>query len=281
VTRRHAGHGSATTHVVKLGGRSLESAAEVRELAVEARLLGQRLVLVHGGGAEVSSWSRRLGIEPRFVDGLRVTDPETLEVVVAVLAGLANKRLTALLLNAGLNAVGISAVDGALVATGASSNPGLGAVGRVESVDTTLLETLLDAGFVPVVASIAAREGELLNVNADDVAAALAGALGAETLTLLSDVPGLKLEGSHVPFLTVAELPAVLSHPDVTGGMLPKLYAATHALRKGVGRVHIGAWGGAGTLAAFSEGRATATTIEGGFSVADERRAKGEAPHHV
>lgn len=235
--------------VVKIGGRALESPGALRELATGLAQVGGPRVLVHGGGAEVSAWCRRLGLKPRFLDGLRVTDPATLEVAAAVLAGLANKRLVAALREAGLDAVGLSALDGGIAT--AALHPDakrLGEVGCVETVSPALIETLLAHRHVPVLASIAALGGRLLNINADDLAAALAGALGARVLVLLSDTPGLVLDGERVPCLSSAELEAALAHPDVRGGMRPKLEAARAAVAAGASRVHIAAWQGPGTL---------------------------------
>lgn len=235
--------------VIKLGGRALETPGARRELAEALALTPGPRVLVHGGGAEVSAWCERLGLEPRFLDGLRVTDESTLEVAVAVLAGLANKRLVAALREAGLDAVGLSALDGGIAT--AALHPGaghLGEVGCVHSIAPALIETLLAQGHVPVLASIAALGSRLLNINADDFAAALAAALGARVLVLLSDTPGLVLAGERVAQLKSAELETALAHPDVQGGMRPKLEAARAALAAGVARVHIAAWEGPGTL---------------------------------
>jgi acetylglutamate kinase len=235
--------------VIKLGGRALEAPGAGRELAAALAATPGPRVLVHGGGAEVSAWCERLGIEPRFLDGLRVTDAATLEVAVAVLAGLANKRLVAALREAGIDAVGLSALDGGIAtATLHPAAERLGEVGCVRSISPALIETLLAQGRVPVLASIAAHGSRLLNINADDFAAALAAALRARALVLLSDTPGLILEGGRVARLSDAELEWARAHPDVQGGMRPKLEAAHAALKAGVPRVHIAAWEGPGTL---------------------------------
>jgi acetylglutamate kinase len=248
------------------GGRAVADSAApgtaVQALASEIASLGAPAVVVHGGGAEVSAWCDRLAVAPRFLDGLRVTDPATLEVAVAVLAGLANKRLVAGLRAAGLDAVGLSALDGGTIEAGRHPRAeALGAVGSVRAVRTGLLTSLLDHGRTPVVASICDFEGALLNLNADDLAAALAGALQVRDLVLLSDAPGLVLGGAVVPRLHAAALERVLDHPDVQGGMRPKLAAARAAIAAGVGRVHIASWSGRGTLRALLDGRASGTTI--------------------
>ena len=251
--------------VVKIGGRALEAPAAAGELAAEVKGLaaaGHPVLLIHGGGAEVSEWSARLGITPRFHDGLRVSDPESLGVAVAVLAGLANKRLVARLRAAGLDAVGLAALDGGIASVVAHPDSAtLGAVGAVESVAPALLEMLLERGAVPVLASIGARNGELLNLNADDLAAAVAPAVRAHTLLLLSDTPGLKLDGALVPALDTQGLDTALVHPDVQGGMAPKLRAARAALEAGVPRVVIAAWQGPGTLSKLLTGDAAGTIL--------------------
>ena len=245
---RGATHVSAPV-VIKLGGRAFETPGARHELAAALAVTPGPLVLVHGGGAEVSAWGERLGLKPRFHDGLRVTDEATLEVAAAVLAGLANKRLVAVLREAGLDAVGLSALDGGIVTAAFHPNAEhLGRVGYVRAIETGLVETLLARGSLPVLASIAALDGQLLNINADDFAAALAVALGARVLVLLSDTPGLKLAGERVAQLSSADLEGTLAHPDVQGGMRPKLEAARVALIAGVPRVHIAAWTGPGTL---------------------------------
>jgi acetylglutamate kinase len=235
--------------VVKLGGRSLEAAGAHDELAADlARLAGARL-LVHGGGAEVTDWCARAGVVSRFEDGLRVTDADTLEVATAVLAGLANKRLVARLRARGIDAAGLSALDAGLLETAPHPDAArLGAVGVVTGADPRVVCALLGLGVTPVVASIGAHDGALLNLNADDAACALAGALGARALVLLSDTPGVVLGGAPRAALAPAELDAALAGPEVTGGMRPKLRAARAALDAGVARVHVAAWHGPGTL---------------------------------
>lgn len=251
-----------TPVVVKLGGRSLEAPGASRELAAELARLSGGSLLVHGGGREVTKWCARLGIAPRFLDGLRVTDPDTLAVAVAVLAGLANKRLVAALQVAGVDAVGLSALDGGTVEVARHADASrLGAVGQVVAVHPQLLETLLAQGRTPVLASIGAAGEQLLNVNADDLAAGLAGALQARALLLLSDTPGLKLDGRVVARLDGREIAAALAHPDVKDGMRPKLRAAAAAIAAGAQRVVIGAWAGPGTLTALLEGEGGGTTL--------------------
>jgi acetylglutamate kinase len=275
-----AGAGAAARAlVVKLGGRALDAPGSLAQCAAElqqaaghgpaAHVHGaarRALVVVHGGGAEVTAWCARAGIEARFAGGLRVTDRPTLEIAAAVLAGLANKRLVAALRARGLDAVGLSALDGGIVRVRRHRDAEvLGEVGEVASVDASLLAQLLAAGRTPVLASLGDDgHGALLNLNADDVAAAVAAALPAADLVLLSDTSGLRLAGGRVDSLDPAALARALGHPDVTGGMLPKLRAAQAALAGGVRRVHIAAWQGAGTLAAILDGTAVATTCHAG-----------------
>jgi acetylglutamate kinase len=249
------------TIVVKLGGRALETAGALGALAEDLRRLAGRAVLVHGGGNEVSRWSERLGLTPRFDGGRRVTDEATLEIAAAVLAGLVNKQLVAGLRAHGIDAVGLAALDGGIARIARHPDAErLGAVGTVEEIDPSLLLALLARGATPVLASLGQADGALLNVNADDLAAALAPALGAEALVLLSDAPGLVLGGKVVPSVAAGEIAALLGSPEVTGGMAPKLEAARSAALHGV-PAHIAAWNGAGTLAALLAGNGSGTRI--------------------
>jgi acetylglutamate kinase len=264
--RIRAGHGGGEPApaplVIKLGGRALESPGAGAELAGELLRHGARTVIAHGGGAEVSAWCARFALEPRFADGLRVTDPGTLEVAAAVLAGLANKRLVAMLRAQGVDAIGLSALDGGIVEAAPHADAArLGAVGEVVDVVPQLLETLLDQGRTPVLASIAAHDGRLLNLNADELACALAGALCARALILLSDTPGLKIGGDLVARVPANQIEGMLAHPDVQGGMRPKLRAAAAAIRGGARRVVIGAWAGPGSLEALLTGGSGTTFL--------------------
>lgn len=248
--------------VVKLGGRALEAPGAADEFAAALAALARPAVLVHGGGDEVTRWCLRLGLESRFTDGLRVTDAPTLEVVAAVLAGLSNKRLVAALRERGVDAVGIAALDGGVLRVVPHARASvLGAVGEVAGADPALLDTLLGAGRTPVLASVGAHAGGLLNVNADDAASAVAAALGAAELVLLSDAPGLKLDGEVVGALPAEGIAGALARPEVGGGMRPKLRAAAAALAAGVGRAHIACWSGPATLASLLAGTGPGTTL--------------------
>ncbi|HEX5631801.1 MAG TPA: acetylglutamate kinase [Gemmatimonadales bacterium] len=275
---------------MKLGGRALEAPGALSECAAALRDTGEAgrsarahahpspgrpTLVVHGGGAEVTAWCARAGIAARFADGLRVTDPATLEIAAAVLAGLANKRLVAALRAQGVDAVGLAALDGGIAQVRRHANSAtLGEVGEIESVDASLLEDLLAAGRTPVLASLGADgAGALLNLNADDVAAAIAAALPAGDLLLLSDTPGLKLGGEVVRTLDPAALDGALEHPDVSGGMRPKLRAARMALAAGVRLVHIAAWHGTDTIASVLAGRGVATTCHAGAPAPTEEES--------
>ncbi|MEO5987294.1 MAG: acetylglutamate kinase [Candidatus Eisenbacteria bacterium] len=249
--------------VVKLGGRALEAPGALAGFAAALAHLCRPTLVVHGGGAEVTRWCERLGIASRFHDGLRVTDPDTLEVAAAVLAGLANKRLVAKLRVMGIDAVGLAALDGGMLTVQRHTNADeLGEVGEVVGADASLLQQLLGAGRTPVVASLACdATGRLLNVNADDAASALAAAINASDLVLLSDTPGLKLDGAVVTRLCAHELPSTIARPEVGGGMVPKLLAAQAALAGGVARVHITAWDNDDTLHRLLSGETHGTTL--------------------
>jgi acetylglutamate kinase len=253
--------GSGAPAVIKLGGRALEAPGALAALADDLAAHCGHVVVVHGGGAEVSGWCGRLGIEPAFHDGLRVTDAPTLDVVVAVLAGLANKRLVAALRAAGLDAVGLAALDGGIVEVAPHPEAAaLGHVGAVRTVRTRLILRLWKAGCVPVLASVAAHAGALLNVNADDVAAALAAELRAH-LVLLSDTPGLVVDGALVRALALEDVEAALARPDVTGGMRPKLRAAALAVTHGAPGVTLAHWDGPGSLARALSGDVGTTLL--------------------
>lgn len=213
---------------VKVGGVAGQHA---ESLAWLARSAPPETVIVHGGGNEVAEWSRRLGLEPRTHDGLRVTDPDTLEVVVAVLAGLVNSRLVAALEADGRSAVGLTGADGALLQL-RRRDAELGEVGEVVGADASLLETLVAGGRLPVVASIGLHGGALLNVNADEVAAAIAAARGG-LLLLCTDVPGVQRDGRVLDHLEASAAEAMLADGSASAGMRPKLRAALMAASAG------------------------------------------------
>lgn len=232
--------------VVKIGGRAQTDAALPAAIADASRVAGVQLVIVHGGGDEVSALQRRLGQEPRFVGGRRVTTPEELDVVRMVLSGLTNKRLVRQLLDAGVRAVGVSGEDAGLLRARVLADGTLGAVGEPVAVDRRLLDTLLGAGFVPVLSPLARDDtdsiGDGLNVNGDDAAAAIAAALGAAELLLLVDVPGvLDARGLALDSIDLDGAGRLVASGIASGGMSAKLDAARRALVGGVPVVRIGA----------------------------------------
>ncbi len=228
---------------MKIGGRAQGDPQLIVQLAAAAGR-GESLVIVHGGGDEVSSLQRRLGIEPQFRGGRRVTSVEDLELVRMVLSGATNKRLVAQLLSAGVRAVGISGEDAGLLQAHIT-DPDFGRVGGALTVQPDLLRHLWSGGFIPVVSPLGRdaddAQGGGLNVNGDDAAAAIAAAIGADELLLVADVPGV-LDDSGA---AIAELDSTAAHTLVQngvakGGMAAKLEAGALALRGGVRRVRIG-----------------------------------------
>lgn len=234
-----------TTIVIKVGGAVMERAPLSLSFAKDLALLqhvGIHPLIVHGGGPQVTEVSARLGLPVAFVDGLRVTDADTLDVATMVLAGKLNTEIVATLLAGDVPAVGLSGVDGGLVVVRRRPDPDLGFVGDVVRVDVEVARTLMDRRFVPVVASIAVDEsGQTFNVNADAVAAELAVGLGAHKLVYMSDVPGVLGRGgellSELGSREVADL--LRDGAVVEGGMIPKLESAARALEGGVPRVHL------------------------------------------
>ncbi len=233
--------------IVKMGGSLLEN-RELRHAALEAVATswtsGTRSIVVHGGGKRIDAMLAALDIPKKVQGGLRVTDAETLDVVVSILSGLVNKTLVAELRARGIRVSGLSGADGDTLWAEfheAVEGVDLGFVGRVVRCDPTLLSAVLAAGFLPLVASVAlGREGTLLNVNADSAASALAAALGARKLVFLTDVEGVRdADGNVIEKLDARAARALLASPAVTGGMKPKLRSAVEALEAGVSEVII------------------------------------------
>ncbi|MGH2702292.1 MAG: acetylglutamate kinase [Actinomycetota bacterium] len=236
------------TVVVKIGGQALDDprlAAVVADDLALLALVGIKLVVVHGGGPQVSAAMAQAGIEPAFVAGLRVTDPASMEIVRRVLIGSINSDLVARLNAAGLSGVGLSGVDGGLLEVETTSGPGgeeLGLVGEVTAVDRSLVESLLGDDRTPVIATVAPdASGVVHNVNADAAAGAIAAAIGAAKLVYLTNVEGLYADfgdtDSLVSELKLADLEGMLS--GLSAGMRPKAASVVHALRAGVGKAHI------------------------------------------
>lgn len=229
--------------LVKLGGTLLDNPDSRGRLAAEIAAVqagGIETVVVHGGGKQMTRYLAERGIESRFVNGLRVTTPETVDAVLKVFAGSVNHELVAALNRAGAKAVGLSGID-ALLVEAEQMDPALGAVGRVTKSNAALLELLTGHGYVPVVACVAGgRDGQIFNVNADQMAAACAAGFGAEQLIFLTDVEGV-LDGARQvrATLTSSESEQLIADGIATGGMQAKLGAALAALRGGVSQVRI------------------------------------------
>jgi acetylglutamate kinase len=244
--------------VVKVGGRATEREETLAALAVEIATLSRksRIVLVHGGGAEVTALAKQLGMEPVFKDGIRQTSPREMDVVDMVLSGRINKRLVRLLRARGLDAVGLSGSDGGIF-TGAPMGPAEETrTGDVAAVDARLLELLLENGYLPVLCSTSMdAQGRALNINADAVALSLAARLSASALVFFSDVPGVLCDGSVVQALSSSEADDLVTRGTITGGMVPKVLSSLEAIRNGVRTVIIGQYEGAGSLARLLEGK--------------------------
>ncbi len=245
ITRFHG-----ATVVIKYGGNAMVDQDLKRSFAADVALLhfvGLRPVVVHGGGPQISAVSQRLGVEARFVDGLRVTDPETMDVVRMVLLGQVNPELVGLVQAAGAPAVGVSGTDADLLQVRPARGPAgedLGLVGEVERVNPTVLNRLLDDGFVPVVATVGRDAGgHDRNVNADAACGAIAVALHAQKLVYLTDVPGLYQdfgdEGSLLSEIDIRRLQLMLEREELHAGMRPKVASIVAALRNGVPQAHI------------------------------------------
>jgi acetylglutamate kinase len=203
---------------------------------------GERLLLVHGGGDQISDLQRQMGREPRFVEGRRVTTAEDLDLIRMVLSGSTNKELVAALVSAGVRAVGISGEDCGVLSGVRGFNGSLGEVGTAARIDTSLFTLLLDNGYTPVVSPVARNleTGQALNVNGDDAAAAVALALGAAELVFTVDVPGvLDRNGALIEQLSATEAEQLIAERAATGGMIAKLQAAKPAVLGGVERVRI------------------------------------------
>lgn len=239
--------------VVKVGGSILDHEPYLESLATDIALLhttGARLVVVHGGGPQISRMMKEKGKEINFVEGLRATDEETMEIILASLLGWVNPRITSLLNRCGARAIGLSGVDGCLIRVSRhrhvreGQEVDLGFVGDVKEIDSSLILKLVDSGYVPVMASIGiGEEGKPYNINADTIAAELAVVIGATRLILMTDVEGVMVNRGATPgFLTkiqVSQAQRLIEEGEIRAGMIPKVQAAIRALEGGVGRVHI------------------------------------------
>lgn len=235
------------TIVVKYGGAAMKDSTlkdqVIRDIVFLA-CVGLRPIVVHGGGPEINSWLDKLGIEPQFKNGLRVTDAATMDVVEMVLVGRVNKEIVSLINRAGGSAVGLCGKDGNLIKARPDGREGIGFVGEVTSMDVKILESLVSNGYIPVVSSVAADEtGQAYNINADTVAGELAAALGAEKLILLTDTPGIlkdyKDPSTMLYKLDIQEARELIANGVVGGGMIPKVNCCVRSLAQGVRAAHI------------------------------------------
>ena len=233
------------TVVIKYGGSALDAASTdtILEDAAALQSVGVRVILVHGGGKEISALLEKLNVESQFADGYRVTDEVTLQAAEMALSARVNKSIVAALDRIGAKACGLSGRDGGLI-TARQKDKALGLVGTITKVDPQVLRTLLDGGYLPVVSPIArSEEGGALNCNADDAACAVAEALKADKLVFLTDVDGLyenfENKDSLISNLTLFEAQYMVENNIVSTGMIPKLKSCIHALDSGVFRAHI------------------------------------------
>ncbi len=240
--RQYAGK----TVVIKYGGNAMrgELKAAVMEDIILLRTVGVKPVLVHGGGPEIDAMLEKTGQTPRFTEGLRVTDEETMDVVQMVLAGKINKELVQQIGAGGGRAIGLCGLDGGMLTAVRHREPDLGLVGDITRVDVTLLRIGLDGDMIPVVASIAGGEhGERYNVNADAAAGEIAAALGAEKLILMTDVRGILRDkdddNSLISVVRISDVPRLKKDGVFSGGMIPKIDCCVEAVRRGVRRAHI------------------------------------------
>ena len=246
--------------VLKVGGRAQEDPALVGEIAAAWRAAPGALCVVHGGAVEIDRLQRALGATPRFVGGRRVTSTEDIETVRMALSGTANKRMVSALCALGIRAVGISGEDAAMLRA-EPFDDALGLAGRPTSVRVDLIQLLLAGGFLPVIAPLAAGATGTtgaLNVNGDDAAAAIAAALGASELLFVTDVDGVRRDGSKVDSLDRAGAAALLDSGAAEGGMAVKVASALGALAGGTARVRIG-----GTAAIRDASAGTTLTLHG------------------
>ncbi len=232
--------------VVKYGGNAMTSETlkqQVMEDMVLLRTVGVKVVLVHGGGPEISELMEKLGKKPEFIDGLRVTDQETVDIVQMVLAGKVNKSLVGLLGAKGGRAIGLSGIDDHLI-TVKQKDPRLGYVGEITHVNAEPVLDLLDRGYIPVISTVGCGpHGETYNINGDTAAATLAGALGAERLILMTDIAGVlrdpKDPATLIPEITVDQAKQLFTDGVISGGMIPKVECCITALAAGVQKVII------------------------------------------
>ena len=234
------------TVVVKYGGNAMINESikqQVMEDIVLLWLIGVKIVLVHGGGPEINEIMQKLGKEPKFVDGLRVTDKETVDIVQMVLAGKVNKSLVNLLESKGGKAMGISGMDGGLIEA-TMKDERLGYVGKITKVHINPVTDLLEKGYIPVISTVGCdKEGNTYNINGDTAAAHIAGALNAERLIMMTDIAGVLRDkddpSSLIPEITVSDAAKLQEDGVISGGMIPKVDCCVEAIHKGVQNVII------------------------------------------
>ncbi len=232
--------------VIKYGGNAMineELKAAVMGDIVLLSLIGVKVVLVHGGGPEISEMLNKVGKKSEFVNGLRVTDKETVDIVQMVLAGKVNKSLVNYIQNIGGKAIGLCGTDGHMIEA-EMKNPELGFVGEITDINTTPILDVLDKGYIPVISTIGCdNEGNIYNINADTAAAKIAGKLQAESFISMTDIRGLLRdkddEETVIPVVNVSEAPQLIHEGIISGGMIPKIECCIEAIRQGVGQVFI------------------------------------------
>ncbi|MBQ6839637.1 MAG: acetylglutamate kinase [Oscillospiraceae bacterium] len=232
--------------VIKYGGNAMVN-EQLKEQVMEdialLWLIGVKVVLVHGGGPEISDTMKKLGKEAVFVDGLRVTDKETVDIVQMVLAGKVNKTLVNLIQMKGGHAVGLSGIDGGIIEA-TTKNEALGFVGQITKIRTQPITDLLEKNYIPIISTVASdRQGNVYNINGDTAAAFIAGALGAERLIMMTDIAGILMDkddpSTLIPHVTVEEAKKLYDSGVISGGMIPKVDCCIEALEHGVQNVVI------------------------------------------
>ena len=232
--------------VIKYGGNAMineELKAAVMGDIVLLSLIGVKVVLVHGGGPEISEMLNKIGKKSEFVNGLRVTDKETVDIVQMVLAGKVNKSIVNYIQNIGGKAIGLCGTDGHMIEA-EMKDPALGYVGEITDIDTTPILDVLDKGYIPVISTIGCdKDGNIYNINADTAAAKIAGKLQAESFISMTDIRGLLRdkddEDTVIPVVNVSEAPQLIHEGIISGGMIPKIECCIEAIRQGVGQVFI------------------------------------------
>ena len=222
--------------LVKVSGHELDDPAYLADFAAAIKALNTPTVIVHGGGAEITAMQKVMGIEPRYLDGVRITDQDSLKIVEMVMCGTVNKRLVRCLLKVGLDALGLSGVDRGLVRARPMQGTGqdMGFTGEVVSVRGDVVLDLLAQGITPIISPVSLGEDSNLNVNADHVAGSLASAINANRVVFLTNVEGVLVDSKVVPTLSPEQTQQLIDNGTIFGGMIPKVKTALHALEMGV-----------------------------------------------